>query len=147
MFPCGNWNIENVTDKIEHSITSGSTLVIPMAVIIETGNHIAHATGDRYPIVNRFVELIYKTIDGETPWAAFTKQKDLWEDDALRALMARWKDAAISGQSLGDASIVDVANFYSGLGNYDVEIFTADLELSSYSPIQHKQRIPRRRQS
>ena len=39
----------------------------------------------------------------------------------------------ISGQSLGDASIVDVANYYASAG-FAVEIFTGDQGLKAYEP-------------
>ena len=47
--------------------------------------------------------------------------------------MKRWKESVISGQSLGDASIVDVANYYASAG-FEVEIFTGDQGLKAYEP-------------
>lgn len=48
-------------------------------------------------------------------------------------LADRWKESVISGQSLGDASIVDVANYYASAG-FEVEIFTGDEGLKAYEP-------------
>lgn len=61
----------------------------------------------------------------------------------MKNLADRWKDTAVSGQSLGDASIVDVVNYYSEAG-YQVEILTGDEGLKSYEP-QIKIMVPRRR--
>jgi hypothetical protein len=48
-------------------------------------------------------------------------------------LADRWKESVISGQSLGDDSIVDVANYYASAG-FEVEIFTGDEGLKAYEP-------------
>ena len=46
-----------------------------------------------------------------------------------------------SGQALGDASIVEVVNYYTDLG-YRVEILTGDEGLKAYEPTVE---VPRRR--
>ena len=48
-------------------------------------------------------------------------------------LAERWKESVISGQSLGDASIVDMANYYAS-AEFEVEIFTGDEGLKAYEP-------------
>lgn len=50
-----------------------------------------------------------------------------------KVLAKRWKESVISGQSLGDASIVDVANYYAS-AEFEVEIFTGDEGLKAYEP-------------
>ncbi len=59
-------------------------------------------------------------------------------------LADRWKESVISGQSLGDASIVDVANYYASAA-FEVEIFTGDEGLKAYEPVAAVIK-PRRRQ-
>ena len=135
---------EKVNDKIMQEIAEGTQLVLPLAVVIETGNHIAQMSGDKFAVANSFADIIEKTIDSETPWVAFNTQQTLWTEENLRALIDRWKDTALSGQSLGDASIVDVASYYSKMG-FPVEIFTGDQGLKAYEP-QVRLSIPRRRQ-
>lgn len=40
---------------------NGDTFVLPIAVLIETGNHIAHVPKNmRYPVANTFVSLVKK---------------------------------------------------------------------------------------
>ena len=68
----------------------------------------------------------------------------MWSSEGLRNLANRWRISAIYGQSLGDAAIVDVAEYYAQAGN-DVEILTGDKGLKSYQPTL-PQIIPRRRQ-
>jgi hypothetical protein len=57
----------------------------------------------------------------------------LWKKENLKVLAERWKESVISGQSLGDASIVDVANYYASAA-FEVEIFTGDEGLKAYEP-------------
>lgn len=141
--PTGNmWTHEVVKEKIDAEIDAGATLILPLASIIETGNHIAQAKGDKHDIVNSFVEHINGALDGNKPWAAFTEPSKLIGKDALKQTLEQWKSTALSGQSLGDALIVEVAKYYAAY-NIPVEIFTGDEGLKAYEPVQ--QIVPRRR--
>lgn len=122
-----------VNAKIEKEKSQGTTFVLPIASIIETGNHIAHSTGDRHVVGHAFADIISATADQISPWAAFTEQSELWKKENLKVLAERWKESVISGQSLGDASIVDVANYYAS-AEFEVEIFTGDEGLKAYEP-------------
>ena len=138
------WTYELVKQKIDSEIDDGTTLILPLASIIETGNHIAQAPGDKHNIVNLFVEHIEKAIDGTIPWAAFTEQSDLIGKDALKKTLSNWKETALSGQSLGDALIVEVARYYAAYG-CSVEIFTGDEGLKAYEPVKPSTLVPRRK--
>lgn len=122
-----------VNAKIEEEKSQGTTFVLPIASIIETGNHIAHSTGDRHEVGYAFADIISATADQISPWAAFTEQSELWKKENLKVLAERWKESVISGQSLGDASIVDVANYYAS-AEFEVEVFTGDEGLKAYEP-------------
>lgn len=132
--PEGNrLNYDVVNAKIEEEKSRGTTFVLPIASIIETGNHIAHSTGDRHAVGHAFADIISATADQISPWAAFTEQSELWKKENLKVLAERWKESVICGQSLGDASIVDVANYYAS-AEFEVEIFTGDKGLKAYEP-------------
>lgn len=135
------WDYTRINDKINDEISNGAKLVLPIATIIETGNHITHARGDNYDSCNRLVEVIEGAADEKTPWMAFSIQKDLWSPDKLKALAYRWRES-VKTLSIGDVSIVDVANFYHNFS--DVEILTGDTGLKSYEPIDRIP-VPRRR--
>ena len=122
-----------VNAKIEEEKSQGTTFVLPIASIIETGNHIAHSIGDRHTVGHAFADIISATADQISPWAAFTEQSELWKKENLKVLAERWKESVISGQSLGDASIVGVANYYAS-AEFEVEIFTGDEGLKAYEP-------------
>lgn len=132
-----------VNDKIEQEKKEGTIFILPIASIIETGNHIAHADGDKYKLGEIFANLISEAAESNSPWAAFTEQSALWRPDKLKALAERWKASVVSGQSLGDASIVEVADYYAQMG-YLVEIYTGDDGLKAYEPTTNIP-IPRRR--
>lgn len=126
-------NYDVVNAKIKEEMNQGTTFVLPIASIIETGNHIAHSTGNRHIVGHTFANIISATADQISPWAAFTEQSELWKKENLKVLAERWKESVISGQSLGDASIVDVANYYAS-AEFEVEIFTGDKGLKAYEP-------------
>jgi len=139
------WTYDTVKQTIESEIQAGATLVLPLAAIIETGNHIAQAHGDKYQIVNEFVSHIEQTLDGNVPWTAFTDQTRLIKNDRLKNILSKWKETALTGQSLGDALIVDVADYYAEYG-MPVKILTGDQGLKAYEPSEPAA-IPRRRRN
>ena len=92
--------------------------------------------------------MIEKTIDEETPWIAFSRQTELLQGEKLRDLLLKWRKSAVTeNQSMGDASIADVADEFLKMGN-EVEIFTGDAGLKNYENKEVQQcRLPRRRKS
>ncbi|KPL90264.1 hypothetical protein [Herpetosiphon geysericola] len=131
---CGShdhkWNYSKVKTIIEKYIEQGATIVLPLASLIETGNHIAQADGDIFPIAQRLMDIVGKTLNDESPWAAFTGQPNL--EQQLRSLINSWPEQAKHKLSFGDAMIIDVAAFYAK--NYAVEILTGDAQLKSFEP-------------
>lgn len=146
MDDCGpdddKWNYERVSNKIQTEISNNSTLVLPMATLIETGNHIAQANGEKFDVANRLSEIIIKVANEEEPWAAFAFQSKLWNEENLIKLAKTWPKLAVQGISIGDATIKDVSEYYVESG-YNVEILTGDQGLKAYEPSVAS--IPRRR--
>ncbi len=138
------WTHKSVVAKIEEEIHAGSTLILPFAAIIETGNHIAQARGDRHSNVNSFIDKIEQALDWKATWDAFTQQASLIGNDELKRTLNIWRETAITGQSLGDAMIVEVAKYYLNYGA-TVEIFTGDEGLKAYESTSSSRPIPRRR--
>lgn len=146
MNDCGpdndKWDYARVTEKIEHEIQQKCLLVLPLATLIETGNHIAQAKGERYIPAIALSNIIKKVATEEEPWAAFTFQNKLWNEGNLIRLANNWPPLAASGLSIGDTTIKDVAEHYMQAG-FEVEILTGDQGLKAYEPKQSS--IPRRR--
>lgn len=138
------WDYQRTRDKIDEEIKQGALLVLPMTTIIESGNHIAQSVGDKHELVKRFADHIEDTIDGSSPWVSFSQQSQLMTGDALRRMLAKWRSTAVGGQSLGDALIVEIADFYHNLGA-EVEILKGDVGLKAYQPVVAQSLTPRRR--
>ena len=128
-----HWDRTRVEQKIEVEKKQNTTFVLPLATIIETGNHIAQAASQRYELAQALAKLMELAADQQTPWAAFTDQSVLWETEGLKKLAREWAQLAAQGISIGDATIKTVAEHYVKLG-FQVEILTGDAGLKSYEP-------------
>jgi hypothetical protein len=147
MDSCGpdadRWDNARVNSKIDEELGVKTTFVLPLASIIETGNHIAQSIQFRMQRANALAVLILKSAYEETPWAAFSDQSLLWSSEKLKSLATTWPTLANQRLSLGDATIKDVAEYYAQMGCH-VEILTGDQGLKAYEPIVPVS-IPRRR--
>ena len=148
MEECGpddnRWDRHRVDDILQQEMNHHTVFALPLATLIETGNHIAHSQTRRKECADALASVIRKCADQQSPWAAFTAQLDLWTRDRLMSLAERWPEKAVQKLSLGDVTITDVAEYYHESG-YDVDILTGDMQLKSYSPSPART-IPRRRQ-
>jgi len=138
------WDKARVDGKINQEIEAGTTFVLPLASIIETGNHISQSASFRRQRAEALAELIRKSAEEETPWAAFSDQSILWTTEKLKDLASKWPTLADQKLSLGDATIKDVAEYYAQLGTTAVEILTGDQGLKAFEPVVPVV-IPRRR--
>jgi len=140
------WNLENVIAKLSEEQNNGTCFVLPIATIIETGNHISHIKqGDVYALVNRFADLLELVAKNQTPWTLFTTQAELWTPEHLLELASQWRETGAMKFALGDASIVKVAHYYQRM-QYEVEIFTGDSLLKAYEySVPQGIIVPRRR--
>jgi hypothetical protein len=137
------WNFERILDKIEQEKKNSSIFVLPLATIIETGNHISQVDADRHALAKSLADLVRKTATETEPWAAFSQQSALWEKENLKKLADTWPDLAAQKLSIGDATIKDVADYYAK-AHCNVEILTGDQGLKAYQPTT-PQLMPRRR--
>lgn len=137
------WDHERINVLLVQERAKNSTFVLPIATLIETGNHIAQAPQYRFERASSLAGYLREAADAQSPWAAFTDQSQLWQAESLRALANTWPHLANGGLSIGDATIKDVAEYYAKAG-YFVEILTADAGLKAYQPAQLVAR-PRRR--
>lgn len=142
--PVGDrWDHARISALLEVEMAMHSTLVLPMATLIETGNHIAQAPSHRHNRAQKLCACIRQAAEAESPWAAFTDQSPLWQPERLKELSKTWPPLANAGLTIGDTTIKDVAEHYAK-GGYEVEILTGDAGLKAYQPIAPPV-IPRRR--
>lgn len=129
------WDHGRIDALLKRERSLKSTFVLPIATLIETGNHIAQASTLRFERATDLARYLREAAEAKSPWAAFTDQSQLWGTENLRALAESWPSLANSRISIGDATIKDVAEFYAKAG-YSVEILTADAGLKAYQPVQ-----------
>lgn len=147
MDDCGpeddKWNKHRLDEKIEKEEKAQTIFVLPLASIIETGNHISQAAHSRRERAQALAKLMQMSANEQTPWAAFSEQSTLWAPEKLIRLADAWPNLADQKLSLGDATIKDVAEYYAQM-NFQVEILTGDKGLKAYEPVTPSE-IPRRR--
>lgn len=137
------WDHARISALLQDERVKNSTFVIPVAALIETGNHIAQAPARRRECANALAEHLQATVEARSPWAAFTEQSPLWDRENLLKLAAEWPELAASKLSIGDATIKDVADYYARAG-FRVTILTGDAGLKAYEPTAPAA-VPRRR--
>lgn len=138
------WDKARIDQLVQEREASGTLFVMPVAAILECGNHIAQVSGDRYKLAQQLAELILAVADGEAPWAAIADHEQLWSPAALRQLAHDWPSRAAEGISLADLSILRVADYYARAG-FAVEILTGDRGLQALAPSIPTGERPRRR--
>jgi len=127
---------KEVKEKIENFIANAYQIVLPFAVIIETGNHISQIQHKekRIEIAHFFVQHIQKALEGNSPWIAFENQNALFEKENLEMMLQNWQKTVQwdgKASSLADVSIAQVKYFYEEAG-YEVDIFSCDWGLLFY---------------
>ena len=132
------WDFELVNEKILTEIAKGTTLVLPLATVIETGNHIAQAkttNSDSKRITSeKFAQIMIAAADETSPWAAFREQIVLWEAEGLKNLAEKFPNQVVEKTSMGDASIVVLGWYYYHEKGFHVEFLTDDNGLKSQEP-------------
>ncbi|MGI8808043.1 MAG: hypothetical protein ACR2KK_09425 [Acidimicrobiales bacterium] len=58
----------DVRAEVDRRWRDGERFVIPITAVIETGNHIAQADGNRYDVAGRLVRLLQVAISEESHW-------------------------------------------------------------------------------
>lgn len=122
---------EQIVSEFMSRHERGETLLLPVASVFETGNHIAQ-NGDgrqRRAAAKRFVELVAKALRGDLP---FTPTRDLRTAD-LSSLIEGFADDAMREVSLGDRSILQELTHQRRLHHRGrpVEVWTLDQALSA----------------
>ncbi|MBN3873104.1 hypothetical protein [Nostoc sp. JL33] len=137
---CGSdndkWDKKRVEARFKAEEKQGAKFILPIATIIETGNHIAQAKSRRYEIAQAFADILVKVADGLIPWGVFeTQVGELWNSEQLKQLATEWPTLASRKISIGDATIKTVAEYYAKASStFQVEIFTGDGGLKAYEP-------------
>lgn len=102
--PAFNQSRLEVLNALENLVDTGVFLLLPIAAIIETGNHIAQlADGrERRRFARQFCDQVAMAVSGDAPWRAM-KTPDL---PTLTAWLDDFPDHAMRGVGIGDLSII-----------------------------------------
>ena len=138
------WTFDRVDQLLGLEKQSDSQFVLPIATLIETGNHIAQCNGERYNLARKLTSLLESAVEGTSPWMIFSEQSTLWEKKQLAELVEGWPSLAAQRLTIGDATIKQVADYYAST-RFVVEILTGDAGLKAYEPSKPPL-VPRRRQ-
>jgi len=127
---------EDIRTEFELRDDDGERFVIPITAVIETGNHIAQAAGDRRAAAERFVRFLAAGVSDEAP---FTVHRLSWDDEFLTELCAGnttgqpFIDLASAKMGAGDVAIlVERDRFKRDSAYTDVQVWTLDEALAAY---------------
>jgi hypothetical protein len=130
----------DVRDELYERANRGERFIIPVTAIIETGNHITQAGGDRYAAAQRLCGLINNLVGGdqsfllhEFAWdGAFLQH--LCDGDSTGQRLDQW--AAAGQMGAGDLAILVERDRFvarSALKRNDVTIWTLEAVMGGYA--------------
>ena len=90
-------------NRLGELIEAGDHLFIPMAAIVEVGNHIAHVGNGahRRAAAERFVQEVRRALSNEAPW----KPINFPSNQEVLSWLDAFPDSATQGIGMGDLSI------------------------------------------
>lgn len=119
----------------EYLASSNSyALILPLATIIEAGNHIAHGSNGEYRrrAAKIFCDCIEKMLNDEAPWKYYGEGV---KPDDLRSMCKIFPEYALNEVGFGDISIIQAYEKYKttvpGVGH--ISIWSLDSHLAGYS--------------
>jgi len=121
-----------VEDEFIGILTRNETLILPIASIIETGNHVAHISdgGMRRRVANKFAQYLRDTADNEAPWTLINLE---WTSEDLRRFADGFPAQAVQQLGFGDMSIIDAYEDYKErTPGVSVRIWSKDGHLMTY---------------
>jgi len=131
---------DEVVRELERHRTDGVQLVLPIATLIETGNHIAQAANGaaRRACAERFCNVLRATAEGQSPWVLHSVS---WDERIIRLLCdglpttGGFVDLAAAGTlGTGDLSILAESELFAArTAHLDVGVWTHDERLRAYA--------------
>lgn len=127
--PGKNGERTHVVPAFQKLVRTGATLVLPVAAVVEVGNHIAQLPGDeRRDRAVHFVDFLRMAVDARPPWVVSGAS---WDAAFLRAL--------VDGSGTARPDLVTCATAKLGSGDasilLELELFRARTTVPSATPI------------
>ena len=103
--PGFNQNRDDVLDEFGLLVNAGDHLLLPMAAVLETGDHIADLSDgrERRRYAERFRDRIREALRGEAPWTPI----EFPEPSRLFTWLADFPGMAMRKLGVSDVSIID----------------------------------------
>lgn len=122
---------ERAAREFSSALANGDVFLLPVAVIYETGNHIAHVAdgGKRRAVAQGFVDLVRKAFGGEIPFVPTPLQ----DPEGMAVWLSEFPDQAARGMGFGDLAITKVWDEQRALNQARrVLIWSYDRHLQGY---------------
>lgn len=122
---------QEIMQLLSQKIRDGESLLLPLATILETGNHIAqNGNGDqKRKTAVFFVKEVTRALQGATPF----KPISLHDRGDIAKWLEKFPNYAMSSRSLGDLSIIhDWEKMCAIARKHRVYIWSLDEHLASY---------------
>ena len=135
--PGRNQHKAEVLDRLAALIEGNDHLFIPMAAIVEVGNHIAHVDNgaQRRDVAARFVREVRSALADEAPW----KPVNFPSNQEVLNWLDAFPDAAMRGVGMGDLSIQqEWASCYRKYAMSHVWVWTLDGDLAGLDRPAHR---------
>lgn len=138
--PSRNQDIDKVANDYREYVQLGATFILPMAAIIETGNHIAQNGNGfvRRETAKRFCDTVKEAFKGDNPFrpSEFPNNKDVLDWlDLFPELAGRNKSPTktTEGTSFGDLSIIgEFEKCKNKFSKQEIIIWSLDRDLNQY---------------
>lgn len=124
---------EKVKQEWAEVLKNKETLIMPIATIIETGNHIAHISNGnaRHTVTEKFKEFLEKTAEEKAPWTLYGNGLDKEE---IRYVADHLNEFTKNCIGIGDMTIIYAFEKYRkeqpAIGT--IMIWSTDSHLSAY---------------
>lgn len=130
--PHMNSERQKVIQELKNYLEEDTNLLLPMAAVYETGNHIAQLKkngGNRRQLAEVFIKEVKKAIEGEAPWQVM----QLPNMEEVGEWLGNFPDSAMRGAGMGDLSIIkEWEKMVRQTPNYRIFIWSLDSDLQGY---------------
>ncbi|WP_072619232.1 hypothetical protein [Spirulina major] len=120
-----------VMQELKSLLKESTNLLLPMAAVYETGNHIAQLTDgrNRRQFAEFFITQVKEAIEGKAPWQVM----QLPDIEEVGEWLNNFPDSAMRGAGMGDLSIIKEWEKITRITpNYRIFIWSLDSDLQGY---------------
>lgn len=133
-----SYNKEVLEEYEQLSSDANQTFVLPISVLIETGNHINHIkknNSEKERCISQFLGILEAINQDEIPWKLINYK----HQERLPHIIDHYKSHAKKGMGLGDVYILEEYNTYiteiPNLKGTRIRIWTLDKHLNGYDSV------------